>query len=241
MVGGRCRGGAKAFDPRHDLARAGLERGAVDDQPRADLGDRLDLDQPVFGERPPGRNEVDDAVAEAEHRGQLHGPVQFYAFGLDPAAGEMGLRHVRIFGRDADVAPRPRVVGRRLRGGFGDRDPAASDAEIDRRVDLRKVELHQHVVAGDAELRAAEGDEGGDVERADADQRHAGQVGRELQRAAVFVAKRLFGNDSGARQHRQRLLQDPPLGQRDDQLVGHDPAVTAPALRGKRGAATGKA
>ena len=39
--------GAEAFDPATDLFRPGLQRRAVDNQPGADLGDVLDLDQSV--------------------------------------------------------------------------------------------------------------------------------------------------------------------------------------------------
>ena len=70
---------------------------------------------------------------------------------------------------------------------FGDRDAARADAEVERRVDFRIVELHQHVGAADAELRRAEGDEGGDVERAHAHHVERRVVGGEAQPAAVLV------------------------------------------------------
>ena len=64
---------------------------------------------------------------------------------------------------------RARIVAARILLGRRDDEPAVADAEIERHIDLGIVELHQHVVAGDAELRRAEGDEGGDVEVAHAD------------------------------------------------------------------------
>src|SRR3546814_6274226 len=87
-----------------------LEGGAADDQAAADLGDRLDLDQPVFLERAPRRDEIDDARREAQRRRQFHRTVQFDTFGLDAARLEEGARRVRIFGRDANVAPAARIV-----------------------------------------------------------------------------------------------------------------------------------
>src|SRR3546814_9117793 len=54
-----------------------LEGGAADDQAAADLGDRLDLDQPVFLERAPRRDEIDDARREAQRRRQFNRTVQF--------------------------------------------------------------------------------------------------------------------------------------------------------------------
>ena len=46
---------AEPVDPAADLVGAGLEGGAVDDQARGDVGDMLDLDQPVRPERRAGR------------------------------------------------------------------------------------------------------------------------------------------------------------------------------------------
>ena len=110
-------------------------------------------------------------------------PVELDAFGLHAARGEVAARDLGIFGGDADVAPAPRIVAARHLDRLGDREPAIADAEIERRVDLRIVELHQHVVAGDAEMRRAEGDEGRDVEAAHADDVEVGMVGREAQLA----------------------------------------------------------
>ena len=100
---------------------------------------------------------------------------------------------------------------------FGDRDPALADAEVERGVDFRVVELHQHVGAADADLRRAEGDEGGDVERADAHHVERRIVGGKAQPAAVLVGVVGRRDDAGARQQRAALRQDAPLGQRQDQ------------------------
>src|SRR3546814_4417336 len=75
-------------------------------------------------------------------------------------------RHAWVFGSNADMAPAARIVGFRELARLGDGKPAAADLEVDRRVDFREIELHQHVVAGNAEMRRTEGDEGRGVEAA---------------------------------------------------------------------------
>ena len=106
------------------------------------------------------------------------------------------------------MAPGTRIVLRRQIARLADRQPAMTDAEIERRVDFRIVEFHQHVVAGDAELRRAEGDEGCDVERADADQVEAGDVGGEAQLAGILVGERRFRLDADGAQDGQDFLED---------------------------------
>jgi hypothetical protein len=87
-----------------------------------------------------------------------------------------------------------------------------ADAEVDRGVELRVVELLDHVGADDPGLRRAERDERGDVERAHADHAHVAAVAGKAQRTAALVVKRRFGHDAGARHHRQRLVEDAALG-----------------------------
>ncbi len=128
---------------------------------------------------------------------------------------------VRIFGGDADMAPAARIVLRGHCGGLGDRQAAMADAEIDRGIKLRIIEFRQHVRPDDAKLRGTVCDEGGDVERADADQVDAGIVGREAQGARILVAKGGFGNDSGAFEQRNSLGEDAALGHGDDDGIGH--------------------
>ena len=95
---------------------------------------------------------------------------------------------------------------------------AVADAEVDRRVDLGIVELHQHVVAGHAEVGGAERHEGGDVEGADADDVEVAMVGREAQQARVGIGEGGFRLDAGARQQGRRFLQDAALRQGQDQF-----------------------
>ena len=59
---------AEAVDPAADPLRLRLERGAIDDEARGDVGDVLDLDQAVLLERAAGIDDIDDAMAEAERR-----------------------------------------------------------------------------------------------------------------------------------------------------------------------------
>src|SRR4051812_17973142 len=136
---------AKAINPAADPFRLRLERRTIDDEARGDVGDVLDLDQAVFLERAPRIDQIDDAVAEAERGCELHGARQFHALRLHAARGKVLARHLGILGGDADVAPAPRIVAARHLDRLGDGQAALADAEIDRRVDLGIVELHQHV------------------------------------------------------------------------------------------------
>ena len=54
------------------------------------------------------------------------------------------------------------------------------DIEIDRRIDFRMVEFHQHVATGNGEMGGAKGEEGRRVEAAHADDFKIRLVGMEL-------------------------------------------------------------
>src|SRR6476469_8565949 len=92
---------AEAIDPMADPPRPGLERGTIDDEARGDVGDMLDLDQPVFAQGAAAVDQVDDAMAEAERGRQLHCARELDAFGLDAARSEVATRHLGIFGGDS--------------------------------------------------------------------------------------------------------------------------------------------
>src|SRR3546814_3691953 len=62
-----------------------------------------------------------------------------------------------------------------------------ADLEIDRGVELRIVELHQHVVAGNPQMGGAEGDESGHVEAAHTDDIEPRAVGGEAELAGAVV------------------------------------------------------
>src|SRR5687768_17439064 len=104
---------AEAVDPATDSLRLRLERGAIDDEARGDVGDVLDLDQAVLLQRAPGVDDIDNAMAEAERRRQLHGAGQLHTFGLHAARREVTARHLGVLGGDTHVAPAARVVAAR--------------------------------------------------------------------------------------------------------------------------------
>ena len=140
--------------------------------------------------------------------------------GMDTTAGEVSAGQVRVFRRDADVAPRSRIVLCRHRGRLANRDSTATDAEIQRGVNLRIVELHQHVATRDFELSSAERHERRHVERADADDPKLRLVGRKAELARILVGERRFRFDADRAEKRCRLLEDATLRQGEDQRFG---------------------
>src|SRR5437764_12732667 len=95
---------SETIDPGADLLRPGLERRAVHDEPRGDLGDALDLDEPVRPQGGAGLHEIDDAPAKPQLRRQLHRAVELDALGLHAARREMPARDLRVLGRDPHAA-----------------------------------------------------------------------------------------------------------------------------------------
>src|SRR5262245_21463796 len=69
---------AEAVDPVADALRLRLERGAIDDEARGDVGDVLDLDQPVLLQRAAGIDEIDDAMTEPQRGRELHGARELH-------------------------------------------------------------------------------------------------------------------------------------------------------------------
>src|SRR4051812_17460254 len=102
---GGAAGAGQPVDPARDLVGPGLQRRAIDTQARADLGDALDLDEAVGLQGGAGRDEVDDALAQAERRGELERAVEFDAFRLHAARREIAAGDIGIFGRDPHMAP----------------------------------------------------------------------------------------------------------------------------------------
>src|SRR5262249_19425839 len=106
---------AESVDPVADPLRLRLERGAIDDEARGDVGDVLDLAQAVLLERAARIDQVDDAMAEPQRRREFHGAGQLHALGLHATSREVAARHLGILGGDAHVAPAPGIVaGRHL-------------------------------------------------------------------------------------------------------------------------------
>src|SRR5258708_20998968 len=147
---------AEPLDPAGDLVGTGLEGSAVDDEARGDVGDALDLDEPVRLERRAGLHEIDDLPAQSDGGREFHRAVELDALGLDAARSEMPARDLRVLGGDAHMAPPRRVVPADILGGPGHHQPAMPHLEIWRRTELRIFEFPPHVVAGDADMHAAD-------------------------------------------------------------------------------------
>src|SRR3546814_4450163 len=92
-----------------------------------------------------------------------------------------------LLGGDADVAPTAGIVALGEAPRRRHRKAAVADLEIDRGVELRIVELHQHVVAGNPQMGGAEGDESGHVEAAHTDDIEPRAVGGEAELAGAVV------------------------------------------------------
>jgi len=90
------------------------------------------------------------------------------------------------------------------------------NVEVERRVDLRIVEFHQHVVAGDAELGRAKGDKRGDVKAAHANQIERRLAGRKAKLARTGILERGLRLYTEALQQRHHLAEDPSVRQRQD-------------------------
>src|SRR5579883_852667 len=210
---------AETLDPIADLLRARLERGAVDDEARGDVGDMLDLDEPVGFQGRAGLDEIDDLPAQADARRELHGAVELDALRLHASCREMPARDLGIFGGDAHMAPPRGIIAAGILGGRGDHEAAMPDLEVERRVDLGVLELHQHIVAGDAKMGGAEGDESRHVEIPDADHVEAGKIGAEAKLTRLGIVEGAFDLDARATHQRDHLAEDTPLGQRQNQLL----------------------
>src|SRR5580658_7585807 len=134
-------------------------------------------------------------AAQAQARRQLDCAVELDAFRLDPARGEVAPRDLRVLCCYPDMARLTAVLARDPVDRRGHGNVAVSDLKIERRVDLRIVEFHQHVVTGDAELSRAEGDKSRDIETPQADQIEIGLAGREAQPARRGVFEGRLGLD----------------------------------------------
>ena len=186
-------------------------------KPRGDLRDLLDLDEAISLERTAGADQIHDAAAQAQRRRKLHRAVQLDAFRLHAPRGKMPPGDIGIFGRDTDMAPLPRIVLEAQLFRLGDRQPAFADTEIQRRVNLGIFEFHQNVVAGNAEMGRAEGDEGGDIEAAYPDNPHRIMIGGEVQLARFGIEKGRLRRNAGLLHQRHGLIQNAALRHRQDQ------------------------
>src|SRR5580704_5603064 len=96
---------------------------------------------------------------------------------------------LRVFRGDANMARAADAFSGGAVGGGCDRKMAVPDIKIERRVNLGIVEFHQHIIAGDAELGSAEGDEGGDVKAAHSYQIKSRHARRKAELARARIVK----------------------------------------------------
>ena len=201
----------QGVDDGADRLAVELQRRLVDDQPGRDRHDLLDLGQRVRLQRVARGDEVDDRVGEAGERRQLHRAVELDQVDVHALVGEVIAGDARELGGDADaraLARRRRVVEAERRG---DAHPAARDAEVERPIEAFAAVLDQGVEADDAEVGAAVLDVGRHVAGADQDDAQVGARGGDDQAPARLRALGELDADRG--EQRQRLVEDPALGQ----------------------------
>ncbi len=112
-----------------------------------------------------------------------------------------------------------------------------AEIEVERRVDFRIIELHQHVVAGHADMRGAEGHEGRDIEIAHPDDVQSRHVGLETELAGFRIVEGSLDLDTGPVEQRDHLVEDAPLGQSEDKgfvATDHDCYSRSPDFHGTR-------
>jgi hypothetical protein len=135
-------------------------------------------------------------LAEGEGRCQLDRTGEPDALRAHATPREMPAGDFRVFCRHADVAPARRIILAGHGFGLGYGKPAATDAEIDGGVELRIIELHQHIAADDPELGGAKSAKCGHIEAAHLYQREFGTVGAEAELSRCLADESSFGNDT---------------------------------------------
>ena len=201
---------------------AARSRSAVGLATRIGLGveDVADLAQAVHHQRRAGRDEIDDALSQAEPRRDLDRARDRDDLDRDAPTLEEAARRVRVGGGDAEAGQvLDGLVGRVVRDGGG--EPAAAVAE---RPDLGQLGagLAQQVDAGDPEVRDAVTDELDDVVRAN-EQDVELVVLDEGDEAPVV----LLEDEAGIVQQAQRRIDEAALvGDREAQATGHRSPAT---------------
>src|SRR5690348_3510904 len=127
----------------------------------------------------------------------------------------MAARDFRIFGGDAHMAPSCGIITADILGRRSDDEAAVSYTKVERRINLGILEFHQHIVAGDAEMRRAKRDEIGDVEIAHANDLEASVVRGEAELPRLVIGKRALDLDPGTAKERHDLAEDAPFGKRE--------------------------
>jgi hypothetical protein len=136
----------------------------VHDQATAHLEDGLDLDECVLSEGFAAFDEIDDLVGEVRNGTEFNGAPQGDDLGLDALGAIVPQGAVGILGSDPERHPTPQICA--TSGRLGHRHATASDPEIDGLVEVAAI-LLEGVESGDADVRDAVFDVGGDVGRFD--------------------------------------------------------------------------
>ena len=170
--------------------------------------------QPIRFQCGTGLHQIHNQPRKAHGRRQFHRTVQMHDFRLNATRGEMALGDIRVFRGDRHARPAARIIRDGVHR-FGNRNPAAANAQIKRRVDFRVVKLHQHIGTTNANRRRAMRHEGRDIEGADANDIHCRIIGGEAEPTAIFIRVILGRAQPSAGQDRVKFFQDAPFGQRN--------------------------
>src|SRR5712692_9968698 len=142
---------AHGRDEGTDPGMGGLQRGAIDDEPRRRGHDLRDLHQAVDPQRLARLDEIHDALGQPHQGGQLDGAVEADHLDLDAALGEIALGQGWILGGHANPRPLGRVVPLPQLAGLGHHETTEAEAQVHRLVDVGLL-LGQDVLAHDAEV-----------------------------------------------------------------------------------------
>ena len=174
------------------------------------MGNQLLGFQTVGTQGVAGIDHVDDLVSQANQRCQLHGAVQLDHLDLTALSGVIGLGHVDELGRHAQPA-----FGLGHADGTGGHQLALGNLQIQGLVQTLAAVLHQHVLAGHAEIGGAMLNIGRHIGGTHDQQAHILQGGGDDQ-LATFI--RVFGrHNASRRQQRQGVVENPTFGQGDGQ------------------------
>ena len=188
-----------------------LQRRLVDDQPRRDGHDALDLDKAIGAQRVAGGHHVHDGIGQPHQRGQLHRAVELDDVDVNALAGEVAAGGVDVLGGHPQALAGHRCPGvvEALARGHG--QPAAGNAQVHRLEDALAAVLQHHVTPGDAQIGRAMLHVGGHVAGPHNQQAQARIVSGQDELAAVH--RRRIQANAALRQQSGRVFQDPSLGQ----------------------------
>jgi hypothetical protein len=96
-----------------------------------------------------------------------------------------------------------------------------ADAQVNGRIEVRIVELEQHILARHTKLRGAKGNESRYIKGPHTDQLDMRMVGGEGERAAILIVKGRFRLNANPRQQRAQFFQYPAFRHGNGQVLGH--------------------